>query len=325
MSTEPTDLDKAVDSVFDFGNDMSDTPENNDTQPAGDDTLEGADTQQGADTQEGAEQLEPPLTERPQRDELGRVLDKDGNIIAGTKTEKDLFFQLNRTRAAAVKLNETNARLEGELKALRDYAELPKKLGLSTAEAEESLKFRAQIESDPVTAVREIVARVLANGYTMQQLFGEDAPAAINAAIINRTLDERLKPITDRYQSEEREQRIAKAAEEDLNGFLEKFPDAELHGELIARVVEQHGLTPDEAYYELKLGAQQRGLDFSKPLLPQMQAAQKQRSQPTQQRPTPGAHRQVASQTVQPAQDQKKLIDPNTSYKDIVALAMRAG
>lgn len=322
-------LDDDVDRIFNLGDNMDEPESNEDTQTGADTQAGGDDTQAGNDTQSGEvenkEGVEPPLDKRPARDAAGNILDENGNIIAGSRRERELFFAANRARAAATKLNESVARLEGENRALQRYADLPRKLGIDMAMAEEALQFRAQIESDPINAVRQIVARVLANGYTMNQLFGEDAPAAINAEIIKRTLDDRLKPIQDRYESEAREQQIADAAQRDLDDFLDKFPDAELHGELIAQIVQEHGISPTDAYYELKVGAARRGLDFTKPLREQVVTQRSQRPDASsQQRPTPGTHRPVQNGAPAPVQDTTRLVSPSTSFRDIVSMAMRS-
>ena len=129
--------------------------------------------------------LPEPLNERPLRNEKGEIVDKDGRVIAGTKAEKRDFFNYNKLAVAANKLRGERDTAMQQLRQLQGLRDLPKSLGLTADQVTESLQFRARLEKDPIATVREIVATVVGNGYTMDQLFGPDAPAAINASIVS--------------------------------------------------------------------------------------------------------------------------------------------
>ena len=325
-------LDEDIDSVFQFGNEMNDSPVDDTNDDAGntsDANAAGGDKEapvvdDSADLKEG---LPDPLTEKPLRNEKGELVDKDGNVIAATRAEKREFFAQNRMRHALDKIDAENKTLKQQLQGLQQLQQLPTRLGLQTEQVVEAMQFRAQLESDPINAVREIVARVLQSGYTMDQLFGEGAPAAINAKIISDQLDTRLKPITDRFAASEREQRITEAAEKDLNDFVDTHPYADIHGEQIARMVQQYDLTPEKAYYELRVAVLEKGLDFSKPLGPQVEAGrstQTRQPAPVQQRSTPGGPRSVAPNGTDSVATRQQTFAPDTPFKDIVAAAFRA-
>jgi hypothetical protein len=321
-------LDEDVDQVFGLGVEPT-VDDTNDDAPANDTADETTDVSKQAADQptDGADQQDDagePLRAPPRKDAQGNIVDENGNIVAATRQEKSAFYAVNRARAAADHANRELGQARQQLQRLQAYAELPKSLGLDMQAATEALQFRAKLDSDPVNTVREIVARVLQNGYTMNQLFGEDAPAQINAAIIKQQLDQKLGPITDRFAAQERESQIETRAREDLEAFVADHEYAELHGEHIARIVQEHGVTPEKAYYELRLAVTQRGFDFSKPLAEQFVASQGQprNGAQQQQRPTPGARRPVTNAA--PINDQQRMISPDTSFKDIVSMALKS-
>lgn len=322
-------LDEDVDQVFGLGVEPAPNDADNDT-PVDDttDDAQPAEKQAAEQPAEGAEQQDDagePLRAPPRKDAQGNIVDENGNIVAATRQEKNAFYAVNRARAAADHANRELTQTRQQLERLQTYAELPKRLGLDMNAATEALQFRAKLDSDPVNTVREIVARVLQNGYTMQQLFGEDAPAQINAAIIQQQLDKKLGPITERFAAQERETQIETRAREDLEAFVADHEYADLHGEHIARIVQEHGVSPEKAYYELRLAVTQRGFDFSKPLAEQFAATQGQprNAAQQQQRPTPGARRPVTDNAA-PIQTQQRMISPDTSFKDIVSMALKS-
>lgn len=326
-SRETLSLDEDVDQVFGLANDTSAesdlekdlSTEGQDTQVA--DATEEQNVQSDASAPDGiGERLRAP----PKKDAQGRILDDQGNIVAGTKEEKTQFYALNRARAAAEFANKEATQLRSRVQQLEQFEALPRSLGLNPQDVTEALQFRAKIDSDPVNTVREIVARVLQNGYTMQQLFGEDAPSQINASIISQQLDQRLKPLTDRFAAQDREEQVEQRARQDLESFVSEHEYSDLHGEHIARIVQEHGISPEKAYYELRLAVTQRGLDFSKSIEEQMaQTTQQRTDTTTAQRATPGSRRPVQGN---PAliTEQRQAISPDTSFKDIVSMAIKS-
>jgi hypothetical protein len=276
--------------------------------------------------------LPPAYDSRPPRDAEGRIIGSDGKPIASTRQEKRDLFTYNKLRGVADNLRRQNETMTRELGQLRSLQQMPTQLGLNMDQVTEAMQFRARIESHPIDAVREIVARVIGNGYTMDQLFGPDAPAAINASIINQALDQRLRPLTSRIAAEEREATVSRGAEEDFNTFVADHEYADVHGHEIVHLVQRDGVSPERAYYELRLAAERNGLDFSQPLIPQFAAKQGdqqgqqparggQQQQRQQTRSLPGARSPAAGAPSAPASN--FTVRPDTSFKDIVANAFK--
>lgn len=263
------DTNAGSDQHVDTGASESDGTQPAAQQPGQQQPAEGADG-------DGKQQL---FTEKPKKGPRGELLDAKGNVIAGTRREKQLAFNLNRAQYAANLANREVRRLQEQVRSFSGVAQAIRQSNLSPQLVQEAIALRARAEAQPIETVREIVAKVLASGVTMEQIFGNDAVPAINARIVTNELDRRLGPLERREQQAARAQRIEQQAGEQLEDFLYQHEHAAVHGVEISRLVEDNGLTPEKAYYEIRSWAERRGLDFSQPLGPQLQAKARARGQ----------------------------------------------
>lgn len=260
----------------------------------------------------------------------GQTVDKDGNVVAANREDRRVLFMYNKARQTMQHYRTERDNALQQLQGMREIIGIQQQFKLDNNALREAAQFRAQFDINPVQTVREIVAQAVANGYTMEQLFGPDAPAAINASVIQRTIDERLRPITERVTREQTEERATQEATDAFNDFLVNHEHADVHGNEIAHIVNTERVSPEVAYYKLQANAARLGLDFSQNLVEQMiareQAAsgkQPQRQQQTTQRMLPG-NRTVGGNAA-PANDPRtQVADPSMSFKDIVANAMRS-
>lgn len=271
------DVNAGIDQTNDTGGD-----ESTGAQPAA-----RQDAPQQPDQRGDAPDKQQLFTEKPKKGPRGELLDKDGRIIAGTRREKQLAFNLNRAQYAANLANREVRKLQGEMRGYQSIATAMRQSNLSPQHIQEAIALRAQAEQNPIGTVREIVAKVLASGVTMEQIFGNDAVPAINARIVTNELDRRLGPLERREQAQARSERIERQAGEQLEDFLYQHEHAGVHGVEISNLVSQQGLSPERAYFELRSWAERRGLDFSQPLTPQIQAAVR-RGNGGQRQTTPG-------------------------------------
>jgi len=234
--------------------------------------------------------------DKPRRGPRGELLDKAGNIVAGTRREKQLAYNLNRAQYAANVANRENRRLLQAMTQFNQLGEMVRRSNLTPQLVQEALELRARAEQDPINTVRDIVSRVLASGVTMDQIFGNDAVPNINANLIKNELDKRLGPLQRREEQAARSERINQRAAEQLDDFLFNHEHANVHGVEISQLVDAQQLSPERAYFELRSWAERRGMDFSQPLRPQVLAAMQQarggggRQQP-QRRTTPAGAR----------------------------------
>jgi hypothetical protein len=303
-------------------------------QPEGDVSAQGGDQGDGSKPETGSDPHTPRakqqddqlFTDKPRKGAKGELLDRNGNIVATTRREKQLAYNLNRAQYAANQAHRDLKRMQEHVKSFASLDGLMKTNNISPQMAQEAIQLRAMAEKDPIMAVRDIVARVLATGVTMDDLFGQDAVPAINARVITNELDRRLGPVEQAARARQQEQQLNERAVEQAEQFIQSHPHADTHGTEISGLVANHGLTPERAYFELRSWVERRGFDFSSPLKPQIEAAMKrQRSGGGQQqrRPsTPGDMRGVQPQAgvqLQNGASQRGDFRSNTPWRDIAS------
>ena len=269
---------------------------------------------------EGKDQL---FTDKPKKGPRGELLDKNGQVVASTRREKQLAYNLNRAQYAANQASRQMRAMQQHLQHYQQLDQVMKEHNLSPQMAQEALQLRAMAEKDPVMAVRDVVARVLATGVTMEQLFGTDAVPQINARVITNELDRRLGPLEQQTQARARQVQIEERATAQMEQFVQAHPHSETHGVEISNLVQQHGLSPEKAYYELRSWVERRGFDFTSPLKPQIEAAmQRQRANNGRRGSTPGSMRSVAPNGQVPTHSNTNSrgdFRANAPWKDIAA------
>jgi hypothetical protein len=238
------------------------------------------------------------FTDKPRKGPRGELLDKNGNIVASTRREKQLAYNLNRAQYAANQAARETRKMHAALNQYKEIDVAMKQNNLSFTQTMEALQLRALAEKDPITAVRDVIARVLAAGATMEQILGHDAVPAINASVIKQELDRRLGPLEKQTQDRQRQAQIEERAQEQMENFVQHHPHAETHGVEISNLVAQHGLTPERAYFELRSWVERRGMDFTSPLRPQLEAYAR-RGNGQRRQSTPGDMRGVPAGNVQ--------------------------
>jgi len=235
------------------------------------------------------------FTDKPRKGPKGELLDAKGNIVAATRREKQLAYNLNRAQYAANQASRQMRQMQQHIQHYQALDGIMKQNNLSMQMAQEALQLRAMAERDPIMAVRDVVARVLATGVTMEDLFGTDAVPQINARVITNELDRRLGPLEQQTRQRQQQAQIEERAQVQMEEFVQNHPHSETHGVEISNLVQQHGLSPEKAYYELRSWVERRGFDFTSPLKPQIEAALKRRQQNGGRRQsTPGDMRGVS-------------------------------
>jgi len=217
------------------------------------------------------------FTDKPRRGPKGELLGRNGEVVAATRREKQLAYNLNRAQYAANQSARQIKAMQQHLQAYQGIDQVMKQHNLSPQMAREALQLRAMAEQNPILAVRDIIARILATGATMEDIFGNDAVPQINARVITNELDRRLGPVEQAARQRQQHERIQEQAQVQMENFVQQHPHAETHGVEISNLVSQHGLTPERAYFELRSWVERRGMDFTSPLRPQIEAASRRR------------------------------------------------
>jgi len=345
MPGEDKDLMSQVGDSFGIKDEPAEQPQQGDTEDGGQlDLPIPQDGEQGTHVNDQGGQQQPEtgsdrhvkdkddqlFTDKPKKGPKGELLDRNGNIVATTRREKQLAFNLNRAQYAANQANRELRKMQSYLTQVAGIDTMMKQNNISPQMAQEAIQLRAMAEKDPILAVRDIVARVLATGVTMEDLFGTDAVPQINARVITNELDRRLGPLEQQTRAQQQAQQLNERATEQAEQFIQSHPHADTHGNEISGLVSNHGLTPERAYFELRSWVERRGFDFTSPLRPQIERAMQRQQQ--QQRgngnngrrgpSTPGDMRGMQPRGALPTQDNTNSrgdFKSNAPWKDIAA------
>ncbi len=291
----------------------------------------GSDEGEGRTNSGSQEQQSEQLTAIPgnlAQDSKGNLYDRNGNMLARAGSERRLFERNNRMKAdLAEKDNRINF-LTQQLQTNTGLSEEPRRLGLVADDMRIGLPIIAEFKKDPVSAVRNMLEMVMGMGHNLSDILGNSAKDAVEMKAIQRMLDERLAPLQEAKQSAEQQRRetgYQQQAVQEVERFFDKHENSRVHAQVIDNLLgKREGMSPEDAYYELKVFAAQNGLDFSKPLAPQMQANV---------RATPGNRQQTRTVTRpmangsgarrQTALPEAESLEANASWSDIISRSLK--
>lgn len=152
-------------------------------------------------------------------------------------------------------------------------------LKLSPEEYSIGARIMAAYKSDPKKAVAFLISEAQNNGLDMSDLGvsgggGGASVAAIEAVLetkINKAL-ERFDFITADRQQQEDDRESMLQATRSTDEFLTAYPDAEVHSDSIAKIMNSKPgeIDVEKAYWILNSHANKLGLDWTMPLVPQI-------------------------------------------------------
>jgi hypothetical protein len=269
-------------------------------------------------------------------DAKGNVIDKTtGNVIAQAGADRKSFERmLPIINNATLEADKYKGMYESATKANTVAASL----GLTPEEFSIGGRIMAQWKADPKKALAFMLKEAQNNGVDVSDLGvagggGMSREEIRNA--IKEVAEEVVKPFG--FITEERQQQIEhREAMEQANGVIEEFygsfPDAKVHEESLAKIMGARPNTSlNEAYLILKNHALENKLDWTKDLVPQLQAihgqvqgtAPKGNGQPAnQQRQLPNMTGRTGSPAIVPQKN--GAMGGDTSSGNIVKEAMRA-
>lgn len=344
--------DQNVEPNFDYLNDTiestgvkleSETP----PESGGNETQDGASTQSGASTQAGAETGKVEGADgkdnlsgtsdngkQPGKEEKGKgavaaeppgtLTLKDGSKVApGAERRWYENAQLARAREIDVR-NQLNTANQNYKNIEAKYTELSsavKQIGFDKPdEMKVAVSLYTDLGRDPVGTVTKLLAELKAKGYSIDGIGSN-----VDTRAITEILDRKLQPSAEQQQRQTQEQ-ISQEVDREVNDLFGRFPDARQHEAMLARVVEVEASKGNqiplvEAYFALREKCINEGLDWTKPLPPQLDA-RKAGQQQQQNAPRQGgrAVAAAASEEIDPA----KVFQPKSdSTADIVRAAMQ--
>ena len=162
------------------------------------------------------------------------LVDREGNVIAKGGKERRFYEQLQSTKQQNGALNQQVQQLESQIKAITDAGTLGTQYELTPEELTTGAQLVKSFKDDPVNTVKYLLTQAKAAGHNLDDV----ATGGVDAAAIKQMVNEAVSPLVqDRQQRVEAEQKQQKAMEV-YNGFMSQYPDAQIHENSLARLLE---------------------------------------------------------------------------------------
>lgn len=302
-----------------------DTPQNNDGVDA---AVEQQATETPTPTEQPQQQQQQPAPQdktpapqqqqqpgRPGTDEHGNLVAPDGTIIAKAGAERRHFERARDMERHVRNVEGQLAEARNELAASRAQFQQFQSSGLTPDQATHGIQWVAQFHKDPLATVKNLLTQLEAQGINVRQQLFPDSGAA-NMAAIQQMLDQRLAPLQQDRERQVATQRQEQQARHAYEEFIARHEFASVHEDLIADVMRKTGMDATASYWRLNAWAAQNGLDFSKPIGPQLNTAQQQQQAAPRQTTPPRGGGQA------PVQQAQKAIGANAGWDEIIQAAM---
>lgn len=236
-------------------------------------------------------------------DGQGNFVDaQTGQLVARRGAERRMYEKARKMETTLVNTQQELARIQQHTQRLahelqtrqQQQPEEPavvktaRERNLSDQDMQLGLDIVSQIKTNPVQGVQWVLQTAMQQGYTIEQLLGQTPDGQSNVGslqmgAVKQMIDQAVQPLTQRQQHEQQEAQQREEVQRKYETFVNSHPFSNVHMDAIVDLVQNNpNLTPESAYYEIKLFAQQNGLDFSQPLAPQVQAMQQQQQVPMQ-------------------------------------------
>jgi hypothetical protein len=171
----------------------------------------------------------------------------------------------NKVVKAERSLSETTNRLaqvEAQLDAVTKMGNLSTQYGITPEEVGVGAQLMKAFNENPVDTVKYLLTQAQAMGHNIDGIGGTTDMSAIR-----QMMSEMMAPITREHQQRIDTQQNNEAAQRTYNEFMTQFPDAEVHQDSLAQLIQNdQSLSPVAAYYKLQAFYGKNGLDWNKPL-----------------------------------------------------------
>lgn len=258
----------------------------------------------------------------------GDIQLRDGTIVKGG-AERRWFDQMQVARQEASVVKQENNTLRQKLQnaetKLQSISEATAALGMEDpVQVSRAVRLYKDLQQNPTQVVTKLLAELKQLGHNIEGL-----GSAVDNSVLQQ-LNQRIEQLSAKPQQFNNEQ-FENEITAEVTQFLGKFPDAVTHEAMIASLMNEsvakgQPLSMEQAYFQLKQAAAYHGLDWSQPLLPQIQAKrnQQQQQQQQQQNRAPITNGRPAA-AVNSTQEINPVHTPNASEDkdDIIRQAMR--
>jgi len=216
-----------------------------------------------------------------QTNQRGDIVDSNGTVVAKSGYERSVFAKL----FPLIERNEREAStLRTQVEAYTNANTLAKTAGLNIDEHSAALNLMVQWKKSPLETLKTMLQIAQQRGINTDEIVsggGGFNQAAMSSAM-EQLLDARLSKFDFLFKDREAQQQqeaVTEQVGQRYQTFIQQFPDAQVHEDSIANVMNDKNVNEREAYFILHAFAAQNGLDWNHSLVPQVQALQAKNSQ----------------------------------------------
>ena len=281
--------------------------------PANVETAETAPVEDGDHTKGGnVTQQEP--TGQQGRGATDLIDPATGQVVARGGAERRMYERDAPSRLMATSRELTAA--QAQIQTHEAASASAKENNLTPEESITAHKLLGAYKNDPIETIKYLLTQAQAAGHNINAV-GQGT----DMAAISKMITDKLAPLTEQQQRVDEQQGHREAAQQEATQFLQRFPDAALHEQEIALLLQQRAdLTPETAYYMLQNWFMRSGLDWNKPANAQDKP---EGGDPTGGKVTLPSGRVSSAETLTTV-DNGKSVDANTEWDDIVSGAIRS-
>ena len=191
------------------------------------------------------------------------LVGSDGKVIARGGAERRFYEEGQKYKRDVATLTTQVATLNTKLQAYEASNNVGKEYQLSPAEVVSGAQIMAAWKKSPGDTLKYLLTQAQAQGINVEGI----TTGGVSPDVIKQMVDAAIAPLLQDHQVVQQQNEITQAATQEYNEFTSKFPDAVIHQNHIAALMEKDpNITPVEAYYKLKVFYTQHQLDWSKPL-----------------------------------------------------------
>lgn len=244
------------------------------------------------------------------------LVDATGNVIAKGGKERRFYETMQNEKSRADNLQRELATAQIKLEAVEKIGTLDKQYNLSPEQLTTGAQMMAAYIKNPVETIKYLLTQAQASGHNIEGIgTGTDMQS------IKQMLTNALKPVTDTHEQSRAITERVEVATQQYNGFISTYPDAAIHEDVIAQLLDKEpNLSLEAAYYKLKSFYSERGLDFTKPLAQLTKEAEERPATTAQ-----GVTESIPSGNVNPNSvvGSDTVADVSTSIDDIIRQSMQ--
>ena len=245
----------------------------------------------------------------------------NGVVVAKGGPERRFYEEAQKFKRQAETTARELATIKPKYEALEQANNVGKTYGLSPQEVLTAGQLLKAYKEDAKATIKYLLTQAQASGIDMSDVL---SGGGVSTAAIKSMIEEMISPFKQEREEKQQLTQVQQQAQEQYTSFLSTYPDAAIHTDVLAQLLEKDAnLTPEAAYWKLQAFFAKRGLDFSKPLSHHEAAArqsQNGKGKGNTQRSLPNGMHIEQDEDVQ---DRQEVVRSDASMDDIVKSAMR--